>query len=160
MCPMIPLLIPSPPIPLSPNSSPLLPLPCRYPGGLKETVAKQLHSRDPTQVLRKAVSGMLPKNNLRKKWLRHLHLFPTEACDVTESSLLTPYSSLFTPHLSLLTSHSSLLTLHSSLLTPHSSLLTSPMLNTMTCVCVLARRHTHARTCVHTHAQTQLMAGL
>ncbi|XP_064382912.1 large ribosomal subunit protein uL13m-like [Halichondria panicea] len=47
-----------------------------YPGGLKEVAAWRLHEKDATQALRKAVNGMLPKNNLRKKRMRRLHLFP------------------------------------------------------------------------------------
>jgi ribosomal protein L13 len=30
------------------------------------------------QVIQKAVNGMLPKNNLRKKRMRRLHLFPDD----------------------------------------------------------------------------------
>ena len=36
-----------------------------YPGGLKQRTAKQLMDRNPEQVLRRAVFGMLPKNKLR-----------------------------------------------------------------------------------------------
>lgn len=39
---------------------------CRYPGGLKERTATQVHDKDPSEILRRAVSGMLPKNILRK----------------------------------------------------------------------------------------------
>ena len=49
-----------------------------YPGGFRERRAFRVHERDGTSVLRRAVSGMLPKNNLRKKWMRHLHLFEDE----------------------------------------------------------------------------------
>ena len=127
------------------------------------------------------MSGMLPKNNLRKKWLRHLHLFPTEACDVTESSLLTPHFSLFTPHLSLLTPHSSLLTPHSSLFTPHSSLFTphsslltlhsshlTPHSSLLTPhfsnaqhhdLCVCACMQTHARTYMCAYSCTDTVDG-
>ena len=38
---------------------------CRYPGGLKERSAQQQYDKDPTEILRKAVYGMLPKNKLR-----------------------------------------------------------------------------------------------
>ena len=144
------LLLPSPLLPPPPP----LPLPCRYPGGLKETVAKQLHSRDPTQVLRKAVSGMLPKNNLRKKWLRHLHLFPTEACC---SSLLTPHSSLVTSHSSLVTRHSSLLTPLSSLITTHSSLLTRHFSNAQhhdMCMCACTQTHKRTYMCAYSCTDT------
>lgn len=47
-----------------------------YPGGLKEIMARRVHEKDPTKVLYKAVSGMLPKNHFRKMRLRRLHLFP------------------------------------------------------------------------------------
>lgn len=47
-----------------------------YPGGLKEILARRVHEDDPTKVLWKAVSGMLPKNHFRKTRLRRLHLFP------------------------------------------------------------------------------------
>ena len=70
----------------------------RYPGGLKEHLAKDVHKKDqcnvsaeliplvllsckpppPPKVLRKAVNGMLPKNNQRKKRMRRLYLFPDE----------------------------------------------------------------------------------
>ncbi|MEK7560475.1 MAG: 50S ribosomal protein L13 [Patescibacteria group bacterium] len=43
-----------------------------YPGGLKEEALASLLKRDPTAVLRHAVSGMLPKNKSRKVFLRHL----------------------------------------------------------------------------------------
>ena len=38
---------------------------CRFPGGLKERSAQQQFEKDPTEILRKAVYGMLPKNKLR-----------------------------------------------------------------------------------------------
>lgn len=38
---------------------------CRYPGGLKERSAEQQYDKDPTQIVHKAVYGMLPKNKLR-----------------------------------------------------------------------------------------------
>eukprot|EP00731_Ephydatia_muelleri_P031550 Em0023g57a len=47
-----------------------------YPSALREIQANHLHEKDPTKVLWKAVYGMLPKNNLRKKRMRRLHLFP------------------------------------------------------------------------------------
>ena len=37
-----------------------------YPGGLKQRTVREQWERDPTEILRKAVSGMLPKNTLRK----------------------------------------------------------------------------------------------
>lgn len=37
-----------------------------YPGGLKERTAKQMFAKQPDSILREAVMGMLPKNNLRR----------------------------------------------------------------------------------------------
>lgn len=37
-----------------------------YPGGLKERTAKDQAARKPDAILRAAVLGMLPKNNLRR----------------------------------------------------------------------------------------------
>lgn len=37
-----------------------------YPGGLKERTAKQMFAKKPDSILREAVLGMLPKNNLRR----------------------------------------------------------------------------------------------
>ncbi|CAI8009148.1 39S ribosomal protein L13, mitochondrial, partial [Geodia barretti] len=50
-----------------------------YPGGLKEIVAKQLHQKNPTMILRRAINGMLPKNLQRKHRMRRLHLYPDSA---------------------------------------------------------------------------------
>eukprot|EP00123_Amoebidium_parasiticum_P006109 comp17159_c0_seq1/m.15993 comp17159_c0_seq1/g.15993 ORF comp17159_c0_seq1/g.15993 comp17159_c0_seq1/m.15993 type:complete len:167 (-) comp17159_c0_seq1:26-526(-) len=46
-----------------------------YPGGLKETVARHMHEASPTECVRKAVYGMLPKNKLRWPRLQKLHIF-------------------------------------------------------------------------------------
>jgi len=46
-----------------------------YPGGLKERTAKDQHARKPDAVLRAAVMGMLPKNNLRRAMARKLRIF-------------------------------------------------------------------------------------
>ncbi len=37
-----------------------------YPGGLKERTAKEMFAKKPDSILREAVLGMLPKNNLRR----------------------------------------------------------------------------------------------
>lgn len=39
--------------------------PCRYVGHLKERTLREQMNRDPTEVIRKAVLRMLPKNKLR-----------------------------------------------------------------------------------------------
>lgn len=46
-----------------------------YPGGLKQRTARELHERDGTAVLYKAVERMLPKNRLRPGRLRKLRIF-------------------------------------------------------------------------------------
>ena len=43
-----------------------------YMGGLKTTPLKKLFKEKPDEVLRKAVSGMLPKNKLRSEQLKRL----------------------------------------------------------------------------------------
>jgi hypothetical protein len=50
-----------------------------YPGGLKERVARDMMARTPDFVLRNAVLGMLPKNNLRRSMARKLRIFPEDA---------------------------------------------------------------------------------
>ena len=47
----------------------------RYPGGLKQRTLEEQMRRDSKKVLRDAVSGMLPKNGLRKERLRHLFIY-------------------------------------------------------------------------------------
>ena len=47
----------------------------RYPGGLKKETVKELLSRKPEEVLRRAVYGMLPKNKLRDKFIKKLTIF-------------------------------------------------------------------------------------
>lgn len=46
-----------------------------YPGGLKQETYKELNNRKPGEVIRLAVSGMLPKNKLRKEMLGRLYIF-------------------------------------------------------------------------------------
>jgi large subunit ribosomal protein L13 len=46
-----------------------------YPGGLRTENLESLLSRKPTEVLRKAVSGMLPKNKLRKQRMANLYIY-------------------------------------------------------------------------------------
>jgi large subunit ribosomal protein L13 len=43
-----------------------------YLGGLKEIPLKKIFKENPSQVLKKAVFGMLPKNRLRKKMIKRL----------------------------------------------------------------------------------------
>eukprot|EP00039_Didymoeca_costata_P013780 m.214599 g.214599 ORF g.214599 m.214599 type:complete len:190 (+) comp15869_c4_seq6:171-740(+) len=46
-----------------------------YPGGFRSIKAKDLHARKPTEIVRKAINGMLPRNSFRSKWMDRLHLF-------------------------------------------------------------------------------------
>jgi len=45
-----------------------------YLGGLKEIPFKKLFKKDPGEVLKKAVFGMLPKNKLRAKQIKRLKI--------------------------------------------------------------------------------------
>jgi large subunit ribosomal protein L13 len=49
-----------------------------YPGGLKQRSVKEQLKRKPEEVLRKAVLGMMAKNNLRNMIARKLRIFPGE----------------------------------------------------------------------------------
>jgi large subunit ribosomal protein L13 len=46
-----------------------------YPGGIKEETLEELQSREPNQVIFRAVKGMLPKNRLQDARLSRLKLF-------------------------------------------------------------------------------------
>ena len=46
-----------------------------YPGGLKNRVAIDQLNRKPTEILKKAINGMLPKTKLQKQYLKNLHIF-------------------------------------------------------------------------------------
>lgn len=46
-----------------------------YPGGLKEEPLEHLLKRRPTDVLRHAVKGMLPKNRIGRKMIKRLKLY-------------------------------------------------------------------------------------
>ncbi|KAL1919929.1 mitochondrial 54S ribosomal protein uL13m [Calcarisporiella thermophila] len=49
-----------------------------HPGGLKEIPYSRMMEREPEQIIRKAVSGMLPKNRLRDVRLKRLFVFPDD----------------------------------------------------------------------------------
>ncbi|CAM9282303.1 unnamed protein product [Heterosigma akashiwo] len=50
-----------------------------YPGGLKTRSPRDQLDRRPEEVLRHAVLGMLPKNNLRKSMAKMLRIYPGNA---------------------------------------------------------------------------------
>ncbi len=46
-----------------------------YPGGLRKITVKELREQKPEEIIRHAVSGMLPKNKLRASMLKRLYVF-------------------------------------------------------------------------------------
>jgi large subunit ribosomal protein L13 len=46
-----------------------------YPGGMNETSYEQMLARKPTEVLRKAVYGMMPKTRLARKQFKKLKIY-------------------------------------------------------------------------------------
>jgi len=46
-----------------------------YPGGIKGRTAREMLQRKPEEVLRRAVRGMLPKNNLGRKMMTKLKIY-------------------------------------------------------------------------------------
>ncbi|WWD15929.1 ribosomal protein L13 [Kwoniella shandongensis] len=57
-------------------------------GGLKETPITRMRERRPEEIIRKAVSGMLPKNTFRDRRLERLKIFSGEAPEVYKSNAL------------------------------------------------------------------------
>ena len=50
-----------------------------YPGGLRETAAGKMLAEKPENLIRTAVQGMLPKNNLGRKMLKKLKVYAGNA---------------------------------------------------------------------------------
>ncbi len=50
----------------------------QYPGGRKEMSLQRLLDKNPAEVIRIAVKGMLPKHNLAKQMLNSLKIYPDE----------------------------------------------------------------------------------
>lgn len=46
-----------------------------YPGGQRFTTVKQMLDKNPTEIIRKAVKGMLPKNRLGSALLRNVFIY-------------------------------------------------------------------------------------
>jgi large subunit ribosomal protein L13 len=61
-----------------------------YPGGIKEISAEKLLAKKPTEVIRLAVKGMLPKNSLGRQMLRKLKIYagPKHPHDAQKPTLL------------------------------------------------------------------------
>ncbi len=49
-----------------------------YPGGLKEKPYKKMLDETPEKILEKAINGMLPKNRLRKVFMKKLKIYKGE----------------------------------------------------------------------------------
>ena len=49
-----------------------------YPGGLKTKALWQVRKENPTEIIRRAVMGMLPKNKLRNRMITRLHIKPED----------------------------------------------------------------------------------
>jgi len=49
-----------------------------FPGGLKQKALWQLLKEKPTEPMRRAVTGMLPKNKLRDRLLTRLYIYPED----------------------------------------------------------------------------------
>ena|SRR4030067_179433 len=50
-----------------------------YPGGFKAETLRELRIKKPEEIIRHAVSGMLPQNRLRAKMLKRLKIFSGES---------------------------------------------------------------------------------
>ncbi|KAG2013009.1 mitochondrial 54S ribosomal protein YmL23 [Coprinopsis cinerea AmutBmut pab1-1] len=59
-----------------------------FPGGLKETPYKTMQERKPDEIIRHAVSGMLPKNKLRDRRLERLKIFPGDRMGIVGGNIL------------------------------------------------------------------------
>ncbi|CAL1699996.1 unnamed protein product [Somion occarium] len=59
-----------------------------FPGGLKEISYRDMMARKPDEIIRKAVSGMLPKNKLRERRLERLRIFPDEDIGTFQHNIL------------------------------------------------------------------------
>ena len=47
-----------------------------FPGGLKQKALWQVRAEKPTEIMRRSVMGMLPKNKLRDRLITRLYIYP------------------------------------------------------------------------------------
>ncbi|KAF8506565.1 60S ribosomal protein L23 [Russula emetica] len=59
-----------------------------YPGGLKEIKYRDMMNKKPDEIIRKAVSGMLPKNKLRERRLERLRIFEGPDMGIFQKNIL------------------------------------------------------------------------
>ncbi len=50
-----------------------------YPGGIKSTTAKEMREKRPSNLLKKAITGMLPKNRLGRSLHANFRIYDTDA---------------------------------------------------------------------------------
>lgn len=60
-----------------------------YPGGLKEISYKEMYEKNPEEIIRQSVLGMLPKNKLRKDRIKRLYIFPDETHRFQKKQFIT-----------------------------------------------------------------------
>ncbi|TFY63452.1 hypothetical protein EVG20_g6310 [Dentipellis fragilis] len=59
-----------------------------FPGGLKEIKYRDMMNNKPDEIIRQAVSGMLPKNKLRDRRLERLRIFEDSNMGIFEKNIL------------------------------------------------------------------------
>ncbi|KAK7037423.1 54S ribosomal protein L23, mitochondrial [Paramarasmius palmivorus] len=59
-----------------------------FPGGLKETPYQDMMDKKPEEIIRHAVSGMLPKNKLRDRRLERLRIFPGPESGILNANVM------------------------------------------------------------------------
>ncbi|KAJ2920469.1 hypothetical protein H1R20_g16624, partial [Candolleomyces eurysporus] len=62
-----------------------------FPGGLKETPYKVMKEKRPEEIIRHAVSGMLPKNKLRDRRLERLKVFSGHRMGIVGGNILRTF---------------------------------------------------------------------
>ncbi|WVQ78289.1 ribosomal protein L13 [Cryptococcus sp. DSM 104549] len=60
----------------------------KFMGGMKVTPITRMRERRPEEIIRKAVSGMLPKNTFRDRRLERLKIYAGEAPEVYQGNVL------------------------------------------------------------------------
>jgi large subunit ribosomal protein L13 len=59
-----------------------------YPGGLQEIPYRDMMTKKPEEIIRRAVSGMLPKNKLRDRRMERLRIFPGEHSGILNANVM------------------------------------------------------------------------
>jgi len=63
-----------------------------FPGGLKETPYKDMKDKHPEEIIRHAVSGMLPKNKLRERRLERLKIFTSDRMGILGGNIMRSWA--------------------------------------------------------------------